>query len=230
MPPPNRNLRGVVIVSALVAVVIGGFLAGSAAVGLLTGADATTRPVPTSKTEPQVPSGPVPVTRAPGTGFGRSREGAGGAAATHSMALVRVALADPATRTRTYKAITTRHARPGLLALALSSQGVLRRNLAGGPGPVVLRGAPLGYRIVSYSPARAVVDVWSVGIVGGSARRPVATWESTLVTLDWEHGAWRLDAFRSEPGLTPAAANTRSDPDQVLIDQDKYHGYDRFTP
>lgn len=224
----RQRVRGGLILAFLVTVVVGGFFAGRAAVRALIDPDPTIAPAAVTAGSlalpPMAPSAP-----APGPAFPRSREGAGGAGASHSMALAGVALADPTTRARTYATITTERARPELLALAASSQGILQRNLAGGPRPVVLRGAPLGYRILAYTPTRAVVDVWSVGIVGGAALAPVATWESTVVTLEWENGAWRLDSFRTQPGLTPAPG-TGANPDQLLTDQAGYQGYARFTP
>lgn len=227
MPRPQEHLRGVLIIIGFVAIVVGGVWTGRAVSGLL-----RDDPQPTPKaTRPEprpAPPNPVRESARPASGFAHSREGAGAAAASHSIAMVHVAVADPLTRTRTYASITTRAARSELLALAASSQAVLQQNLAGGPGPVVLQGAPLGYRIVSYTPGRAVVDLWSVGIVGGAARPPVATWKSNLITLKWEDRTWRVESFRSEPGLTPAPG-ARSNPAEVLAEADKYQGYDQFN-
>ncbi len=230
MPPPNRNARVIVIVAGLLGIVIGGYFTGRALSTRLTDQAGTTTPVSRSPTKPRPQSAPLPVGRAPRAGFARSREGAGGAAATYAMALANVALADRTVREKAYRQITTRRARTGLLALAQSSQAVLQRNLAGGPGPVVLRVAPLGYRIVTFTPSQAVVDIWTVGIGGGRARQPTASFGSTLITLQWQQGRWRLDAFQNQPGLTPAPAPMPANPGDVLADQDKYRTFATVTP
>ena len=219
----KRQARGWSILFALVVLVVGGFLVGRR---VSSTAFAKSSPAPSQQTQPATPARPLRL--APG--FPRSREGAAGAAASYSMAFVRVALAGRRAREHAYAGITTRHSRTGLLELASSTEGVLRRNLSPGSGPVVLRGAPLGYRVVSFTPARAVVDVWSVGIVEGSARPATATWQSTLVTLEWEGDRWRLDAFRSAPGLTPASSARAVDPAGVLADGGRYGTYATLLP
>ncbi len=230
----SRNVRAPAILIALTVIVVGGFLAGRAAVELFAkGSERSPTPVTPQTQAPAAPPAlatPAVATRqSQASRFPRSREGAAAAAASHSIALVKVAFADPTERQATYRQITTTRARQGLLELAASSQRVLGTNLGTG-GSVVLRAAPMGYRIVSFTPERAVVDVWSVGVSGGSNRPPVASWESTLVTLVWQQRSWRLDNFQNGPGLTPAATSAKVNPQEVLDDHDKYRGYDNVWP
>ena len=78
------------------------------------------------------------------------------------------------------------------------------------PHPVtLLRSAPVGYRIEAYSPTRAQVAVWYVGIVGsGATVTPQQSWRTQVVTLVWANGAWKVTSFQSSPGPTPPLANT----------------------
>ena len=228
-----RKIRPAVILAALVVTVVGGFLVGRAAVGLVTEEGVrseTARPTVGQATSAARTTPPPAVRAQSGPRSGRSTNGAAAAAATFSTTMIGVAFAGHGAREETYSRIATRRARAGLVALADSSQQVAQRNLAGGPGPVVLRVTPIGYRIVSFNPSRAVVDLWTLGIAGGRVRQPTASFGSTLVTLQWERGGWRLDAFQNGAGLTPNVAPTTANPAEVLADQDKYRVYGTLTP
>ena len=73
------------------------------------------------------------------------------------------------------------------------------------PRPViVLRSVPVGYRVEQFSTRKATVAVWYVGIVGsGATVEPQQSWRTQVVSLVWEHGAWKVSAFESSPGPTP---------------------------
>lgn len=73
------------------------------------------------------------------------------------------------------------------------------------PSPViVLRSVPVGYRIEGFSKSVATVAVWYVGIVGsGATVQPQQSWRTQVVSLVWESGAWKVNAFRSSAGPTP---------------------------
>ncbi len=232
MRPEIQWNRPVALLIILTTLIVGGYKLGHKVATLFTGND-TPAPVVTVTT-PQAPKPAAPPsTPAPrlrGVRFERSRPGAAAAAAKFSTRMIGVAFSGRRVREATYARIATRRARAGLVALADSSQQVAQRNLAGGPGPVVLRVTPIGYRIVSFTPSRAVVDLWTLGIAGGRVRQPTASFGSTIVTLQWEQGGWRLDGFQNGPGLTPNVAPTTANPAAVLADQDKYLVYGTLTP
>src|SRR5262249_51516914 len=78
---------------------------------------------------------------------------------------------------------------------------------------IVLRAAPVGYRIERYPPAPATIAVWYVGIVGsGATVQPQQSWRTETVGLVWEHGAWKVDSFASAAGPTPALSAADSEP------------------
>ena len=87
------------------------------------------------------------------------------------------------------------------------------------PQPViVLRAAPVGYRVERYSPAAATIAVWYVGIVGsGATVQPQQSWRTETVGLVWQRGAWKVESFASTPGPTPALAPADSEPSGELF-------------
>ena len=74
-----------------------------------------------------------------------------------------------------------------------------------GPGEVVLRMTPLGYRVEAFSPRRATVAVWQVTLLGSAERDPIAAWATSRAELVWSAGRWRVERFGADtPGPTPA--------------------------
>jgi hypothetical protein len=176
--------------------------------GVLIGRTLGTSPRPSAATavtttETAAPAGAQAV-------FADTRAGAASAAASYVAALGGPALLDP-TRLR---AIVRRVVAPSVLPelerayaeAATSAQ--IRLGLNGQPKPIViLRSAPVGYRIERFSPNRAVVAVWDVGVVGSGANiDPQASWRTEHVTLIWDGGIWKAAEFRSASGPTPPLA------------------------
>jgi hypothetical protein len=72
-----------------------------------------------------------------------------------------------------------------------------------GTGQGVLRAAPLGYRLDSFSGTRAAVSVWMVALAGGERLEPVAQWRVLTLDLTWIRGRWLVAAGRGGPGPSP---------------------------
>lgn len=72
-------------------------------------------------------------------------------------------------------------------------------------GEVVLRMAPVGYRVEAFSRRRATVAVWHVTLLGTPDRDPIAAWATSRAELVWAGGRWRVERFGQDvPGPTPA--------------------------
>jgi hypothetical protein len=70
-------------------------------------------------------------------------------------------------------------------------------------GPTFMRGWLLGYRVRSYTPARTRVAVWTVGLVASAAEVVAPQWSTTVCTLIWSRGSWRVSGARVTGGPTP---------------------------
>ena len=96
-------------------------------------------------------------------------------------------------------------------AFALAARG-LGIDRDGNPveGTLVARAIPAGQRVVSYSPDRAVVAVWTtglLGVAGAASRNPVQErWSTETVTLAWQDGAWRWLGLEHEDGPAPVGS------------------------
>lgn len=102
------------------------------------------------------------------------------------------------------------------------------------PKPVVLlRTFAIGYRLERYSPDRATVAVWNVGVVGsGATVQPQQSWRTQHVSLVWEHGAWKVAGFESERGPTPPLMNAEAADSaaELFTRIPQFEGFHRATP
>ena len=133
-------------------------------------------------------------------------------AATYVSELDGAMLLEPTRLRRTLDRIASSQARPGLVAAyeQATTQATARLGLGTVPAPVViLRAAPVGYRVENYGSGSATVSIWRVGIVGsGATVDPQQSWATETVKLVWQRGAWRVAAFSSTPGPTPPLPTT----------------------
>lgn len=143
---------------------------------------------------------------------GPTRLSAVSAAATYVSELDGATLLDRARVHRIVERIASTQARSGLMAAYEQAAAQARERLGLGtvPAPVViLRAAPVGYRVERYGQGSAAISIWRVGIVGsGATVDPQQSWATERVNLVWQHGAWRVAAFSSTPGPTPPLSTT----------------------
>ena len=108
-------------------------------------------------------------------------------------------LLDPQRLRTVVERIAAPSARADLVSEFEQASMQTRSELGVGAAPrpvVVLRSAPVGYRIEAYSPTRAQVAVWYVGIVGsGATVAPQQSWRTQIVSLIWNNGAWKVTAL-----------------------------------
>ena len=66
-----------------------------------------------------------------------------------------------------------------------------------GSRPVLARSAPLGYRVISYSPARARIEDWVVSLLGGEGLPLDLRLARYRGTEHWTGDGWRLAGIES---------------------------------
>ena len=66
---------------------------------------------------------------------------------------------------------------------------------SGDASPTTVRSAPLGYRLLSFTPDRSVVGTWEIVARGAPDIAPSVLWARSELVLVWEDG-WKLSATR----------------------------------
>lgn len=168
------------------------------------------------------PPGPARVAGGVPVGYERSARGAVAALLAYAPLLgdPRVLL-DPARRVQVLRVVGTgRYAQSfrgaGARALAAAGRAPIGAGLGRGARTVFLV-TPIAYRVLRYDPRETVVEGWGVSVVANDEGvRPQATWATTLTTVRWQQGDWKIDRVRSEDGPTPAIA-TRPSTAEALI-------------
>lgn len=111
-------------------------------------------------------------------------------------------------------------------ALQAESEAVALSQRLARSGPAFVRGWRLGYRVDAYSPGIARVAVWAMGMVQSRLEVLSPQFSTTLCTLRWIEGGWRVVAARTNPGPTPPPDG--SDPSAVSAFVRKANGYEAF--
>jgi hypothetical protein len=165
------------------------------------------------------------------SGYARTREGAVAAAADYLAALNGRVILDPAVVRRTLAAISAADAREGLARAYAAAATQLRQQLGIGTVPepvVVVRAAPVGYRVAGYAPDAATVSIWRVGVVSsGATVEPQQSWRTETVALVWEGGTWKIASLRSAPGPTPPLAGAPTPPAQLFASVPEFEEFGR---
>jgi hypothetical protein len=167
---------------------------------------------------PHNPGSPGPTrqaVRGVGVGYAHTLAGALTANARYQQAFADAAILLPgqlrkrveAVATPEYAAAMIAANEPGARRLA---QGVLGTGLREGT-PTVYLGVPIYYRVVSYSPKRAVVRTWGFTIVGNATTaEPGAYFGTSRTVLEWVEGDWKIAATRAAFGPTPRLVTPRA--------------------
>lgn len=207
----RRFLRpaALVVVLAIVALLIA--RAGSSPPGHDSGAVAAETVRRTTST----PELAVPDGSGSGTGidvYPRSPEGAVAAATAYGLALDGPEVFDAEHRESVLDAVASAEARDELEVAfdagleVISTQLGLDARARNGPG-FVWRVVPGGWQVRQFDRDRATVAIWAAVVVMADDLLLVEPgWQTTEVTIVWEHGGWRLVGFQTEPGPNPMLA------------------------
>ena len=176
-------------------------ITGMGARGLITSSPGPPRPALTSANGP----GPRTLTAGIPTGFAHTEPGVLAAATTYIRQGQRLFDLPTIDRPAALHAITSRSGADGYLADASAQLTELDGIAARGQGHLTWDGSVLATRVDAYSPQRARVSIWRVGVlsvIGLTA--PIAEWTTVDDELVWERGDWKLWAETQNPGPTPA--------------------------
>jgi hypothetical protein len=183
---------------------------------------------------PSIPAQVAGATRMNGdvpVGYARTRDGAVAAATNYSAVLAGPLILEPSRYRAAEDVIASASARAGVTAegeqaiasveastnaIALAQRGVR----------VVVRYAPLAYRVAAYDAGRATVAIWGLWLVGEQGLlTPTETWSTRTIVLEWTGGDWKLNSSSTSPGPTPQPgqqpAQTSAMPPQ-LTDFEEY--------
>jgi hypothetical protein len=178
---------------------------------------ATTVTVPAATAEPPA-SEREPSSRS--RTYPRTRGGAVAAAADYLSALNGKVILDAALARRVLAPISAADAREALARGYAAAAAQLRQQLGVGTVPepvIVVRAAPVGYRVAAFAADAATISIWRVGIVGsGATVEPRQTWRTETVTLVWEARTWKIADLSSSPGPTPPLAAAPTPPAQLF--------------
>ncbi|MEZ5078108.1 MAG: hypothetical protein R2725_11780 [Solirubrobacterales bacterium] len=185
--------------------------------GLLAGRLTATSQAPSTSTltEAGSPSpGPTQKRAGVGVGFPRTRQGAVLAAGSYQQAFADKAILRAGELRRRVEALATPSFKqtmleanePGASRLAEGSFG---EGVQAGV-PSAFFGVPVGYRLLSYSARRAVVQTWGFSLLGNvRAIEPTAYFGLARTELVWREGDWKIADTRASFGPTPKLRSPR---------------------
>lgn len=193
------------LAAGLIAAVLVGFLIGRA----------TAPYSPAVSPKAVLPSpGPTSESVGVGIGFSHTREGVVLAAGSYQQAFADEAVLRPGVLRRRIEVVATPRFgpvmleanEPGASRLRLSSFGEgVRSGIASS-----YFGVPVGYRLLAYTPGRAVVQTWGFTLLGNvTSVEPTAYFGLARTVLVWMDGDWKIAGTRASFGPTPRLASPR---------------------
>jgi hypothetical protein len=158
--------------------------------------------------------GPTRKTAGVGVGFSRTRQGAVLAAGSYQQAFADEAILRPGELRRRIGAVATPGFAPVMLeanvpGTARLARGAFGEGVRAGVKSVFL-GVPVSYRLLAYTPKRAVVQTWGFTLLGNvSSVEPQAYFGLSRTVLVWVKGDWKIAKTRASFGPTPRLASPR---------------------
>ena len=158
--------------------------------------------------------GPTSESVGVGVGFSRTRKGAAVAAASYQQAFADKAILRPGELRRRIEVVASPSYVPAMLEANRPGTERLRSS---GFGEAVRAqvtsaffGVPVAYRVLSFSPSRAVVQTWGFTLLGNlTSVEPTAFFGLARTVLTWEGGDWKIADTRASFGPTPRLASAR---------------------
>ncbi|MBI2169346.1 MAG: hypothetical protein HYU28_07590 [Actinobacteria bacterium] len=208
MPADAHARSGISLKAALLASAVA-FLAGLAAPSLVgSGSDpvAPRERVGVRSTGPTAEPHPGPTTTRAGmpAGFAPTEAGAVAAAASYVTTGQALIDMDPMSVEDAIRQMSAEDSAEAQVDDLVGQLRTVRETLAPGTGPIVYRQAVVAYRVEAWSPERARVAVWNVGVLTRTGvAPPQAGWAISTFDLVWERDDWRIWAETIVPGPAP---------------------------
>jgi len=149
-----------------------------------------------------------------GVGFSRTREGAALAAGSYQEAFADKSILRPGELRRRIAVVATPRFAPLMLKANWPGTDRLRRGAFGrglrAGTQSVFFGVPVSYRLLAYSPRRAVVQTWGFTLLGNTREvEPQAYFGLARTVLVWRQGDWKIADTRASFGPTPRLLSPR---------------------
>ncbi len=199
-PSSGRTLVGIAAAS---------FALGMAAATLgwkPTGGDAGPRAQPVAAQPSGGDAGPGPRLVEDGipSGFSRDRQGAIAAATGYVCTGQALLDMDTVAAEEAVRRMAAGASADLLAEETLAKLRAARETLRGGTGPIVFRQGVVAHRLEAFTPDRARVAVWRVGVLAREGvAPPQAEWAVSTFDLLWERDDWRIWAQTIVPGPAP---------------------------
>ncbi|HEX3172814.1 MAG TPA: hypothetical protein VHQ43_01175 [Solirubrobacterales bacterium] len=189
-------------------------LLAAIALGLLVGRLSAPQPTSPPLATPRSPGPTREGAGGVGVGYAHSRAGAIAASARYQQAFTDAAILRPGElRARIEAVATPRRARAMLRANAPGAARLASGPFGQGIGegvPSAYLGVPVAYRLLRYSPRRALIRTWGFTVLGNaSTLEPSAYFGLSRTELVWREGDWKIADTRASFGPTPRLATPR---------------------
>lgn len=166
-------------------------------------------PGDTSRVENRVPAantstGPSTLREGVRSGFARTQEGAVAAAASYVCTGQALLDMDPLAAEKAVRHMAADTTADNQVRQTLAKLRDARQALAPGSGPIDFRQAAVASRVEAWSPDRARVAVWNVGVLSREGvAPPQAAWAVSTFDLVWDRDDWKVWSETIAPGPAP---------------------------
>ena len=148
--------------------------------------------------------GPTRTTNGAPAGFAHTQPGALAAAASFVTSGQLLIDQDPLAASDAIREMSSTATAERRASDAMRQLAAAREKLSHGSGPITYRQAAVSFRIDSYTPERARIAIWNVGVLSrADVAPPQAAWATSTLELVWERDDWHLDTETISPGPAP---------------------------
>ncbi|MEU5457785.1 hypothetical protein AB0H48_23875 [Streptomyces globisporus] len=228
---PVRNSRSLVTITGIVVLLVAAIAFANRGGGSDDDASPGTKSSGAAGSAPTAATGTKPVEGKNGTipsGFAHDEQGAQSAAANYAVALVSAEILKPAQRPAIVNQIFTADKAAELKDRFnkaydkefLDKVGLDKDGNAADGLTYVSRTAPVGTKVIAYSPSEVTVEVWCTGVFGTagvSSTNPVSNdWFTMTLKLRWAEEDWKVESFSQKDGPAPVNTDrTASNADEI---------------